>query len=527
MSSRKEHWLVLGVCLVMAGMQIVLATRQCLWADEIFSLAIATGHSLEQPAAAARPELGDFVEPDHPVSAEEFSRYVKHQRPLESPARVVRAVLLSDTSPPLYYLLLYVWTFVFGTSDVALRLFSVSCSVACLPLLAGIAWRTGGSRAVLPCCVLFIFSPLAIYYSTEGRMYSLLLFLVLTTGWSSLVLQQEGGKIGLYLLWSIASAAGFLTHYFFVFPWFAMLVFLIAQPGKSKRRWLAGCVLVTAVTILPWYWKVPESFTHWRVTQDWLKWRPAGFHRLHALRTEFLQFFSGAGSGLWADSRWLKCAALALFAVTAAVAVRRHGWRVFSGARLLLWLWFFAACIAPFILDFVQHTYVANVPRYVLAALPAAYLLAGIGIGCLSAPIRTTIVALIVLAWSVPLIHIYRQHSRSWEPFRQVAQEVSTDKGAGPILVHSIPSGVLGIARYANGSANIDSWVGQLGTRRLPESLLPVIAGQRQISLVKLHEVGEPAPEEDWLRAHGQVLEEKSLQAATTIRFAPKDTATF
>ena len=43
----------------------VLQERHCLWVDELFSLAIATGHSLEHPAAAAKPALGDFVEPEH------------------------------------------------------------------------------------------------------------------------------------------------------------------------------------------------------------------------------------------------------------------------------------------------------------------------------------------------------------------------------------------------------------------------------------------------------------------------------
>ena len=139
--------------------------------DEVFSLAIATGHSLEHPAAIADPALGDFVEPKGPVHAEEFKRYLVHDDPPASPSRVVRAVLLSDTSPPLYYLLLYGWTLLFGTSDVALRLFSTTWSLACLPLLVGVARRTGGRDSVLPACILFALSPLAVYYSTEGRMY--------------------------------------------------------------------------------------------------------------------------------------------------------------------------------------------------------------------------------------------------------------------------------------------------------------------------------------------------------------------
>src|SRR5205085_5023556 len=137
------------------------------------------------------------------------------ENPPASLRRVVRAVILSDTSPPLYYILLYGWTLLFGTSDAALRLLSVSLSVASLPFLASVARRVAGNRAAIVSCALFAFSPLVIYYSTEGRMYSLLIFFALTTAWVSLVLQERGPHLGYCLLWIIFSAAGFLSHYFF------------------------------------------------------------------------------------------------------------------------------------------------------------------------------------------------------------------------------------------------------------------------------------------------------------------------
>ena len=87
---------------------------------------------------------------------------------------MIRAVLLSDTSPPLYYLLLSAWARFLGTGDWALRLFSVVSSLACLVLIATLARRTGGRDAVLPAAALFAASPVSVHYSTEGRMYALL-----------------------------------------------------------------------------------------------------------------------------------------------------------------------------------------------------------------------------------------------------------------------------------------------------------------------------------------------------------------
>ena len=362
----RMNWLLLLVTFgLTAVLQVLVAGRSGLWADEVFSLALATGHSLEHAAAVADPRRGDFVEPNHPVPAAEFSRYLKHDDPPANPARVVRAVLLSDTNPPLYYLLLYGWTIALGTSDIALRLFSIMCALACLPLLAGIAWRTGAE--VFSSCVLFAFSPLGIYYSTEGRMYSLLWLCVLATTWASLVLQQHGEGIAIYALWILASVAGFLTHYFFVFPWLAVVTYLSIASGKLTKLKLAVCLLVTVILILPWYIKLPESLATWRITKDWLKWRPPGFYRSVASLDLVVQPFSGG------DNRTSNTAAAILFGLIGIAMVSRLRIQVFGKHRLLLWLSFTAACLGPLAFDLVQHTYTVAVPRYAVAALPFGY----------------------------------------------------------------------------------------------------------------------------------------------------------
>jgi hypothetical protein len=82
---------------VAALVRLGLIGRHSLWADEVFSLAIATGHSLEHPAATADPTLGDFVEPEGPVHAEEFKRYLAHDNPPASPACRSGGIALTPT----------------------------------------------------------------------------------------------------------------------------------------------------------------------------------------------------------------------------------------------------------------------------------------------------------------------------------------------------------------------------------------------------------------------------------------------
>jgi hypothetical protein len=49
------------------------------------------------------------------------------------------------------------------------------------------------------------------------------------------------------------------------------------------------------------------------------------------------------------------------------------------------------------------------------------------------------------------------------------------------------------------------SWVGQLRQRRVPQDVERFIAGRDRVILVKIHEVGEPAPEEGWLRERSRL----------------------
>ena len=58
----RVSWPKLAFLLVAAmfALRSGLALRPGLWADEIFSLAMATGHSLEHPARDADPPSGGF-----------------------------------------------------------------------------------------------------------------------------------------------------------------------------------------------------------------------------------------------------------------------------------------------------------------------------------------------------------------------------------------------------------------------------------------------------------------------------------
>ena len=347
--------------------------------------------------------------------------------PPASPARVVRAVLLSDTNPPLYYLLFYGWTLIFGTSDMALRLFSTACSLACLPLLVMIARRTAGTGSgaggLRSFCLLTAGDLLF------GRRSHVLAPVAVPAcdylGFARNATTRRRRRC-LFVLWILISGAGFLTHYFFVFPWLAIVAYLSLRPGKLKRLHLAVCVLATALLILPWYVRLPESLAGWRITKDWLKSRPPHFSLLVVLRDNVFQFFSGHERHLWEGCRISSIVAFMLFAAVAALALWRRRLRVLSRDRLLLALVFAAACAGPFAFDVLQHTYTIAWPRYAISALPAAYLLAAAGLACLRPRTRIIMLSLIVLAWTPNLV-IMNQDPSHWNSIREISRTVSAN----------------------------------------------------------------------------------------------------
>ena len=512
-------------------LRLGLVNRHGLWADELFSLAMATGHSLEHPPSQADPAQGDYVEAAHAVPPSAYRRYLEHDHPPAGPMRVLRAVRLSDTSPPLYYLLLYPWTRVLGPTDAALRLFSVAWALACLPVLGSLARRIGGRVARGPTYFLFTVSPLCIFYSTEGRMYTLLWFWTLAGMWLALELRRRGLRPGLWLPWVAVGVAGLLTHYFYAWVWAAALAWLGLSPGRLPRWSVAAAVVLIGLLVLPWYGRLPEILASWRATGSWLNERPADYYPV--LYWLYLPWSYFSVHGIWGVPIPFDLITVAVFLVVVRALGRQRGRSWLRPRRRLLWLWLVAACLGPVAFDFLRGTYIVTQARYAIAGMPAAFTLLGLGLGRLSARHCRHLLMLMGLVWLLAIARMYAGRTRAFEPFREVGQLLAAQAGTGDlVLVHSIPSGVAGIARYmdaagASPGVGFASWVGQLRQRRVPEDLLRLAAGRRRIILVKLHDVDQPAPQEDWLRRHASLIGERQLYKAWILYFVPRGGATF
>lgn len=102
-------------------------------------------------------------------------------------------LLMSDTHPPLYYAALIGWTLLFGAGEHAMRLLGVVIGVLTLPVVFAIGRLLAGPRVALMASALLATSSLHIRYSTEVRMYALLVLFAGIAIWGGVLFATSPG----------------------------------------------------------------------------------------------------------------------------------------------------------------------------------------------------------------------------------------------------------------------------------------------------------------------------------------------
>jgi hypothetical protein len=151
-------------------------------------------------------------------------------------------------------------------------------------------------------------------------------------------------------------------------------------------------------------------------------------------------------------------------------------------------------------------------------------LLAALGSSQLPAVAHLGFVCAILLAWLPGSRATLSKDPRPWEPYRKVVMGLESWAGTDDlVLVSSVPSGVIGVARYMRRDIPLASWVPQLETRKVPHDLQLLLGGRPRVALVRIHEVGTPSPAEPWLRTHARLLDRKTFRrsSAQILYFGP------
>jgi len=159
------------------------------------------------------------------------------------------AVGFSESAPPLYYALAWLWTQVTGNGEWGLRFLSALAGVATIPVAFFVGRELRDERAGVIAAALVAVNPMLIWYSQEARAYALLgFFCALSLLYCVRALQAErAGEKRDMVLWGVFSALALATHYFAVFPLVAEVLLLARRRGRAI---LSGLWIVAVAVVL-------------------------------------------------------------------------------------------------------------------------------------------------------------------------------------------------------------------------------------------------------------------------------------
>ncbi len=165
---------------------------------------------------------------------------------------MLHAVKVSESNPPLYYVLGWGWAKVFGTDEIGLRSLSALFGAATVPVGYLIGRQLASRRAGLILAGLIAVNPMLIWYSQEARSYALLVFFD-ALALFFFVRALDTGRGRDLAWWALASALALCSHYFAVFAIAIEALWLLVA---LRARWrvvlpAVGATVATGLALLP------------------------------------------------------------------------------------------------------------------------------------------------------------------------------------------------------------------------------------------------------------------------------------
>ena len=155
----------------------------------------------------------------------------------------------SESAPPVYYVLAWAWTRIFGTGAMDLRSLSAVFGTLTVPV-AFLAARRASTQAGLWAAGIAAVNPLLFYYAQEARAYALL---ILLAGLSFVCWQRalDDPTRRRTIEWAAVSALALGTHYFALFLIIPEALWLLRRLGLRRLAVPLGGLAVVGLALAP------------------------------------------------------------------------------------------------------------------------------------------------------------------------------------------------------------------------------------------------------------------------------------
>jgi len=186
---------------------------------------------------------------------------------------MLHAVHAGESTPPLYFVLAWVWATAFGTGELALRSLSALLGIGLVPIAYACGRELVSRWTGVVAAALTAVSPFLIWYSQEARAY-MLLGALCGLSFLGFARMRRGPDRRALVLWGVSSALAVLTHYFAgflvapeaaVLLWWrrdrptvlavgavaavqaAMVPLIVGAAGRSLIEWISAFSLSTRI----------------------------------------------------------------------------------------------------------------------------------------------------------------------------------------------------------------------------------------------------------------------------------------
>ncbi len=394
----------------------------------------------------------------------------------ERSIRLIIKGAAADVHPPGYYLLLGAWRSVVGDSEFALRSFSALCGVLTVATAAALGRRAGGRRTAVIAAYSLVVHPLAVYYSQEARMYSLLGLVSAATVLLAAKVWREratftSANIGLLFVLIL----GLYTHYAYVFVLLGVnVVFGVLWLTHCPLQWRklsiwAGTYILAALAFLPW---LPNALraTGWAPPD--LNTGQALVEMAHALLT---------GITLPSDA--------APYLLPAAVLLLVLAGTMKSRSSFVKWA---SLCITllPLVLIAAFDIYRPAYLKFLMVSVAPLAVLLALSVAPSSRRNRTlTIVTALLLLSLLPaqarsLDHLYFDPAYARDDYRRIAAYVTAEAGPDDAVILSAPNQWEVFTYYYQGPLTVypapyhpeiekaDAWIEEILAAKHPQLFL-------------------------------------------------------
>jgi 4-amino-4-deoxy-L-arabinose transferase-like glycosyltransferase len=171
------------------------------------------------------------------------------------PVRQIPGLLREDGSPPLFYILLHFWVRLFGTTPIATHLLVLVVSLLAIPLGYWAGTELFDRRAGLAAAALMATNPFLGWYSTETRMYPMVVVLAIVALTLSIrAVRDRSWRAGAGAV--VAFAALLYTHNWGIYLFGATATLLgglaLARRHRRLALWIASGSAAVVLLWLPW-----------------------------------------------------------------------------------------------------------------------------------------------------------------------------------------------------------------------------------------------------------------------------------